>query len=94
MTCGITYCPAFPEDETFGAAINSFLFRWASSCIANLEYKPENMLKAVLHALGSSECTKTLFMVVVIPPVWDDTLWDSTAVRGHGNTPILIQIPA
>ena len=54
MSDGITYCSAYPEDAVFGAIINSFQFRWTSSCIANPEYEPENMLKAVLHALESS----------------------------------------
>ncbi len=33
MTCGITHCSAFPVDETFGAIINFFLFRWTNSNI-------------------------------------------------------------
>ncbi len=35
MSYGVTYCSAFPEDAIFGAIINSFRFRWTSSCIAN-----------------------------------------------------------
>jgi hypothetical protein len=87
MTGGITYCSAFPEDEIFGAVINSFLFRWTSSCIANPEYDLEDMLKAVLHALASSECTDIPFIVVIILPFWDDTYtpWNSAAIRDHGN---------
>ena len=54
MSDGIIYCSAFPEDAAFRAIINSFQFRWTSSCIANLEYEPEDMLKADLHALASS----------------------------------------
>ena len=55
MSSGISYCSAFPEDEIFGATTDSFRYRWTGSCIANPEYEPEDMLKAVLHALSSSE---------------------------------------
>jgi hypothetical protein len=61
MTSGITYGSAFPEDEIFDAITDFFLFRWTRSCIASPEYEPENMLKAVLHALTSSESTDTPF---------------------------------
>jgi hypothetical protein len=94
MTSGITYYSVFPEDENLGAVINSFLFRWISSCIAKPEYEPEDVLKAVLHALDSFECTEAPFMVVMILPAWIDTPWNSTAVRDHGNQPTLIHIPA
>ena len=52
------------------------------------------MLKAVLHALASSEAQDTPFLVVLILPVWEDTPWNSAAVRGHHNMSTLIQIPA
>ena len=55
MTIGISYYSAFPEEEIFGAITDSFLYRVNRSCIANPEYEPEDMLKAVLHALASSE---------------------------------------
>jgi len=94
MTGGITYCSAFPGDAIFGAVINLFRFRWTSSYIAIPEYKPENMFKAVLHALASSECADTPFQVVMTLPVWDDTPWNFTAIRGHGHMSItLIHIP-
>jgi hypothetical protein len=85
VTGGITSCSAFPENEIFGAVINSFLFRWTSSYIVNPEYELEDMLKEVLHALASSEFTETPFMVVLILPVWDDMSWSSSTVRGHGH---------
>ena len=53
MSGGISYCSAFPEVEIFGAITDSFLYRWTGSCIANPEYEPHDMLKAVLHALAS-----------------------------------------
>jgi hypothetical protein len=93
MTGGIIYFSAFLEDVNFGAVINSFRFRWTSSYIANPEHKPEDMLKAVMQSLTSFECTYTLFMVVIILPVWDDTPWISTKIRGHGNMSTLIHIP-
>ena len=52
------------------------------------------MPKAVLHALSSSEVQDTPFLVVLILPVWDDTPWNSTAIRGHHNMATLIRIPA
>ncbi len=73
MSGGISYCPAFPEDEIFGASTDSFRYRWTGSCIANPEYEPEDMLKAVLHDLASSEVQDTPFLVVLILPVWEDT---------------------
>ena len=76
------YYLAFPEDETFGAIVNSFLFRWTRSCIVNPEYESEDMRKAVLYALVSSECTETPFFMILL--VWDDTPWNFVAFRGHG----------
>ena len=52
------------------------------------------MLKAVLHAPSSSEVHDTPFPVVLILLVWDDTPWNSAAVRGHHNMSTLIRIPA
>jgi hypothetical protein len=70
MTGGITYCSVvFPEDVNFDAVINSFRFRWTNPCITNSEYDPEDMLKAVLHALASFECADTQVLVVMILPV-------------------------
>jgi len=65
----ISYCSAFPEDEIFCAIANLFLYRWTGSCIADPEYEPEDMLKAVLHALASSKSVDTPFLVVLILPV-------------------------
>jgi len=53
MTPGMTYCSAFQEDDKLGAIIDSFLYLWTNSCIANPEYEPEDMLKTVLHAIAS-----------------------------------------
>ena len=92
-TGGITYCSAFPENGNFGVVINSVHFRCTSSCIANLESIPEDMLKAVLHALASSECKEIPCLVVMILSVWDDTLWNFAAVRDHSNMSTLITIP-
>jgi len=52
------------------------------------------MLKAVLYALASSECTEISFQVTLTLPVWEDTLWNSAAIRVHGNMSTLLQIPA
>jgi len=69
MYVGISYCSAFPEDKMFGAITDSFRYRWTGSCIATTKYEPEDMLKAVLHALSSSEVRDTPFLVVLILPV-------------------------
>ncbi len=66
MSGGISYCFAFPEDEIFGATTDSFRHRWTGSCIANPEYEPKDMHKAVLHALSSSEVQDCPFLVVLI----------------------------
>jgi len=93
MSDGIAYCSAFPEDAVFGAIINSFQFRWTSSCIANPEYEPEDMLKAVMHALASSESSEIQILVVLILLVWDETRWNSLSVRCHRKISNLIRIP-
>jgi len=80
MSEGVTYCSAFPENAVFGEIINSFQFRWISSCIANPEYEPGDMLKAVLHALASSERNETSFLLVLIILIWDDTPWNSASI--------------
>ena len=73
MSGGISYCSAFPEDEIFGATTDSFRCRWTGSCIASPEYEPEDMLKAILHALASSKVQDTPFLVVSILPILEDT---------------------
>jgi len=92
MSDGISYCSAFLEDKIFGAITDSMLYRWTGSCIANPEYEPEDMLKAELHALSSSETQDTPFLVGVILPRWDDTPWNSAAIRGHHNMSIVTDI--
>ena len=77
----------------FGAIPDAFTYRWTGSCITNPEYEPEDMLKAVLHALASSEHMDTPFLEVLILPTWDDTPWNSRAIRGHVNMTTLIKIP-
>ncbi len=52
------------------------------------------MFKAVLHALASSECTEAPFLVVLILSIWEDTPWNSAAIRGRENMSTLIEIPA
>ena len=52
------------------------------------------MLKAVIHALSSSESQDTSFLVVLILPVWEDIPWNSAAIRDHHNMSSLIRIPA
>ena len=52
------------------------------------------MIIAVLHALSSSEAQDTPFLVVLILPIWEDTPWNSAAIRDHHNMSTLIRIPA
>ena len=51
------------------------------------------MLKAVLHALASSKSIDTPFLVFLILSIWEDTPWDSVAIRGDHNMSTLIRIP-
>ena len=94
MSGGISYCSAFPEDDMFGAITDSFLQRLTGSCISNPEYDPEDMLKAVLHALALLESSYSSFLVVLILSGWENTPWNSAAIRGHHNMWTLIWIPA
>jgi hypothetical protein len=52
------------------------------------------MLKAVLHALTSSDSQDTPFIVVLILPVWEDTPWNSADIRGRHNMSTLVRILA
>jgi hypothetical protein len=69
MADGITYCSGFQEDAVSGTVINSIYFRWTGCCIANPIYEPEGMLKAVLHALASSERSEAPFLAVLVLPI-------------------------
>ncbi len=80
MSTDMSYCSAFKADEAFGAIHDSFSYKWTGSCLSNPEYEPEDMLKAVLHALASSEAQDTPLLVVLLLPVWEDTPWNSAAV--------------
>jgi hypothetical protein len=93
MEHGITYCTAYPEDGAFGALHDAFSYNLTGSCTANPEYDPEDMRKAVMYALSSSEDNTTPFLVVLVLPVWEDTPWTSTGIRNHRNLETLIHIP-
>jgi len=73
MEPGITYCTAYPEDSFFEALHDAFGYRLTSSCTANPKYDPGDIRKAILHALISSTYTTTLFLVVMVLSVWEDT---------------------
>ncbi len=94
MEPGITYCTAYPENSSFGALHDAFIYRLTGLCTANPEYDPGDTRKAILHALASSTDTMTPFLVVMVLPVWEDTPWYSAAIRSHNNLEILIKIPA
>jgi hypothetical protein len=51
------------------------------------------MLKTAMHTLASSEYTNIPFLMDMILSVWDDTLWNSTAIRGNGIMSTLVRIP-
>jgi len=93
MEPGIKYCTAYPEDSAFAALHDAFSYRLTGSCIANPEYDPSDMRKAILHALASSTDASTPFLVVLALLVWEDTPWYSAAIRSYPNLEILIQIP-
>ena len=69
MEPGITYCTAYLEDSAFGALHDAFSYRLTESCIANPEYDPDDMRKAILHALASSTDTTNPLLVVMVLPV-------------------------
>ena len=52
------------------------------------------MLKAVLHALSSSEAQDAPFLVVMILPIWEDIPGNSAVICDHHNMSTLIRIPA
>ncbi len=66
MEPGITDCTAYPEDSAFGALHDAFSYRLSQSCIANPEYDPGDMRKAILHALASSTDASTPFLAVPV----------------------------
>ena len=94
MNPNVEYCTAFPEDANFGAHFNSFSYRHTRSCIANPEYEPEDMRKAVLHALASSTISPSPLLVVFILPAWEDSPWRTQSILSHPNTTILAHIQA
>jgi hypothetical protein len=51
------------------------------------------MLKAVLHALTSSDSNEISFLVVLVLPLWNDTPWNAASIRDHRNMGTLIRIP-
>ena len=48
MELGIAYCTAYKEDSAFGTIHDAFSYRLTGSCIANPEYDPGDMRKAIL----------------------------------------------
>jgi hypothetical protein len=90
----VDYCTAFPEDANFGANFDSFCYRLTGSCIASPEYEPEDMRKAVLHALASSTISPSPLLVVFVLPAWEDSPWITQSVLTHLNTTILIHLQA
>ena len=94
MNPNVEFCTAFPEDANFGAHFNSFSYRLTGSCVANPEYEPQDMRKAVLHALASSTVSPSPLLVVFILPAWEDSPWRTQAILTHPNTTILAHIPA
>jgi len=93
MEPGMTHCSAFLDDSIFGTLHIAHNYRWTGSYIANPEYNPKDMRTAVLHALASSTDTTTLLLTITVLPVWEDTPWQSAAIRSHTNMETLIHIP-
>ena len=69
MSEGITYCSAYAEDSVFGALFDGYSYRYTGSCIANPEYEPEDMRRAVLHALASSTASTSPFLAIMVLPL-------------------------
>jgi hypothetical protein len=75
MNSNVEYCTVFPKDANVGAHFDSFSYKLTGSCIANPEYEPEDMRKAVLHALAFSTISLSPLLVVFILPAWEDSPW-------------------
>ena len=86
----ITYCTVYPKESAFRGLHDPFSYRLTRSCTANPEYDPGDMRKVALHALASSTDTTTPFLVVMVLPVWEHTLWYSTMTRSHRNMDALV----
>jgi hypothetical protein len=80
--------------QDFEHYLDVFYFRWTGFYITNPEYGPDDMLKASLHALASSKSTNTSLLVLLILPGWDDTPWNSTAIRVQENMTTLMHLLA
>ena len=94
MNPDVEYCTAFPEDANFGARYDSFSYRLAGSCIANPEYEPEDMRKAVLHAISYSTSSPCPLLVIFILSTWENSPWRTQSILSHPNTTILIHLQA
>jgi hypothetical protein len=94
MNPNVEYCTTFPEDANFGAHYDSFSYRLAGSCIANPEYEPEDMRKAVLHAISSTTSSPCPLLVIFILPAWENSPWRTQSILSHPNTTILIHLQA
>ena len=92
MADGITYAPAFKDDTFFGAIHNAFDFRWTGSCLANPEYEPENMHRAVTHALACSDASEAPFLVAPFLPAWEDSPWQAESIRQHPHMETLLRL--
>ena len=68
----ITYCSAFLADYVFGALHNAFSYKWTGTCGTNPGCDPEDMKKAMLHALASSKDTTIPFLAVFVLKIWED----------------------
>jgi hypothetical protein len=94
MKPNVEYCTAFPEDANFGAHFDSFSYRLTGSCIANPEYEPEDMRKAVRHAIACAITSPSPLLVIFILPAWEDTPWRTQATLSHPNLSIIAHLQA
>ena len=92
MADGITYASAFKDDTFFGAIHNAFDLRWTGSCLANPEYEPEDMHRAVTHALACSDASEAPFLVALFLPAWEDSPWQAESIRQHPHMETLLRL--
>ena len=89
---GVTFCSPFKEDEAFGAVHDAFSFRWTGACSAHPAPVPEDMHRAVSHAVASAGHSDTPFLCFLALPSWERASWKSEDVLGSQDIQILLRL--
>ena len=92
MLPGVTFCSPLKEDEAFGAVHDAFSFRWTGACSAHPAPVPEDMHRAVSHAVASAGHSDTPFLCFLALPSWERASWKSEDVLGSQDIQILLRL--